>query len=123
RTLAHRSVDRRQVRGSAGLLHRAVENVVRNAVTYTAEGTEVEVELSADTKEAVLVVADREPGILQGELDRVFEPFYRSSIDTAKGFGLGLAIAQRAISTHGGNIRAENRVDGGLRVEIRLPLA
>ena len=53
----------------------------------------------------------------------MFEPFYRSSNDTAKGFGLGLAIAQRAITSHGGTIRAENRADGGLRVEIRLPLA
>jgi signal transduction histidine kinase len=53
----------------------------------------------------------------------VFEPFYRSSNDRGKGFGLGLAIAQRAIVAHGGRIAARNRDGGGLRVEIELPLA
>jgi signal transduction histidine kinase len=56
-------------------------------------------------------------------LERVFEPFYRATNDTAKGFGLGLAIAQRAIASHGGSIAARNRAAGGLRVEIELPLA
>jgi two-component system OmpR family sensor kinase len=117
-----------RVRGSAELLHRAVENVVRNAVKYTAEGSCVEMELSADSGragagKAVLVVADRGPGIPDEELERIFDPFYRVANDTAKGFGLGLAIAQRAIASHGGVIRARNRPDGGLRLEIELPLA
>jgi two-component system OmpR family sensor kinase len=111
------------VRGSAELLHRAVENVVRNAVKYTAEGSSVEVELSARGGRALLVVADRGPGIAPEELERVFEPFYRAASDTAKGFGLGLAIAQRAVASHGGVIRAQNREGGGLRLEIELPLA
>ena len=123
RTLSLRSVARVQVRANGELLHRAVENVVRNAVKYTADGTTVELELSLAGGRARLVVSDRGPGIPAGEIERVFEPFYRSSNDTAQGFGLGLAIAQRAISTHGGSIRAENRDGGGLRVEIQLPLA
>jgi two-component system, OmpR family, sensor kinase len=72
---------------------------------------------------SVLAVSDRGPGIPPGELERVFEPFYRISNDTVKGFGLGLAIAQRAILAHGGSIRAHNREGGGLRMEIELPLA
>jgi signal transduction histidine kinase len=97
--------------------------VVRNAVKYTAERTSVELQLALEGARARLAVSDRGPGIPAAEIDRVFEPFYRSSNDTAKGFGLGLAIAQRAISTHGGSIRAENRDGGGLRVTIELPLA
>jgi two-component system OmpR family sensor kinase len=123
RHLAFQASAAARVRGSAELLHRAVENVVRNAVKYTAEGSSVEIELSAHAGKAVLVVADRGPGIPPEELERVFEPFYRAASDTAKGFGLGLAIAQRAIASHGGAIRARNRADGGLRVEIELPLA
>ncbi len=123
RRLSLRSETPVAVRGSAELLHRAVENVVRNAVKYTAEGSSVEVELSARGGRALLVVADRGPGIAPEELERVFEPFYRAPSDTAKGFGLGLAIAQRAVASHGGSIRAQNREGGGLRLEIELPLA
>src|SRR5688572_4439246 len=123
RRLSLRSDSPVGVRGSAELLHRAVENVVRNAVKYTAEGSAVEVELFARDGKAVLVVADRGPGIPPEELERVFEPFYRAASDTAKGFGLGLAIAQRAVASHGGAIGARNREGGGLRLEIELPLA
>ena len=123
RRLALRSVDRLLVRGHSELLHRAFENVVRNAVKYTAAGTEVDLDLHLAGTRAVLVVSDRGPGIPPGELERVFEPFYRISGDTVKGFGLGLAIARRAVLAHGGSIQAHNRDGGGLRVRIELPLA
>lgn len=112
------------VLGRAELLHRAVENVVRNAVKYTAEGTEVEIRLSSADGCALLTVSDHGPGIPEAELDRVFDPFYRSAASAgAGGFGLGLAIARRAIAAHGGRIRARNAEGGGLCVEIELPLA
>jgi two-component system, OmpR family, sensor kinase len=118
------SVDHAPVRGQAELLHRAVENVVRNAVKYTAEGSTVEIALTKAAKRALLLVCDHGPGIAPDELERVFEPFYRARGDTsARGIGLGLAIAQRAIAAHGGTIRAANAPRGGLRVEIELPLA
>ena len=123
RGLALQSVDKLLVRGRSELLHRAVENVVRNAVKYTARATEVEVELYMAGARAALVVSDRGPGIPPGELERVFEPFYRISGDTVKGFGLGLAIARRAVLAHGGSIQAQNRDGGGLVVKIELPLA
>jgi two-component system OmpR family sensor kinase len=123
RELSLLSVDRLRVRGSPELLQRAVENVVRNAVKYTREGSRVHIDLSMTHGKALLVVEDEGPGIPAGEIGRVFEPFYRSGDDTAKGFGLGLAIAQRAVASHGGSIRAENRARGGLRVEIEIPLA
>jgi two-component system, OmpR family, sensor histidine kinase CpxA len=117
------------VRGNASLLHSAVENVVRNAIRYTQEGTTVKVELSSesttDGPEAILDVSDSGPGVPADSLTRLFQPFYR--IDDARGrltggVGLGLAITERAVRFHGGKVSAYNRPQGGLRIEIRLPL-
>jgi len=110
--------------GDADLLHRAVENVVRNAVKFTREGTTVEVNVHTTKSSAVLTVADQGPGITSAELAKVFDPFYRGEAGNGTpGFGLGLAIAQRAIDAHGGTIRAANSPRGGLEVSIELPLA
>ena len=113
------------VKARAELLYRAIENVVRNAVKYTAPGTTVEVTVEPLPAAGWLgiTVDDRGPGIPEHELEAVFEPFYRSETSPAtRGFGLGLAIARRAILAHGGTIQACNRPDGGLRVAIRLAL-
>lgn len=118
-----------RVRGNASLLHSAVENVVRNAIRYTQEKSSVEIELAseegANGPEAVLKISDSGPGVPPDALDKLFQPFYR--IDDARGrltggVGLGLAITERAVRFHGGRVSAHNRLEGGLRVEIRLPL-
>jgi two-component system OmpR family sensor kinase len=112
------------VMGDADLLHRAVENVVRNAVKFTREGTTVEVNVRTTKHSAVLTVTDEGPGITSAELAKIFDPFYRGEAGNGTpGFGLGLAIAQRAIDAHGGTIRAANAAAGGLQVAIELPLA
>jgi len=117
------------VRGNASLLHSAVENVVRNAIRYTQERTSVEIELSsepgAQSPEAVLKVNDCGSGVPPQALEKLFEPFYR--LDDARerqtgGVGLGLAITERAVRFHGGKVTARNRPEGGLQIEIRLPL-
>jgi len=116
--------------GSATLLHSAIENVIRNAIRYTDEGTAVHVQLekqsTAGVDEAVVTVSDSGPGIPENSLEKVFRPFYR--IDDARGrqtggAGLGLSITARAVTLYGGSVRAANRPQGGLNVEIRLPLA
>lgn len=116
--------------GSASLLHSAIENVVRNAIRYTEEGTSVQIQLESEqgtaAAEAVVRVLDSGPGVPEEALDKLFRPFYR--IDDARGrqtggVGLGLAITARSVSLHGGTVRAFNRPQGGLIVEIRLPLA
>ena len=118
------------VMGHAGLLHSAIENVVRNATRYTLEGTEVEIRLEkaqdANGAEAVVRVTDSGPGVPEEDLHKLFRPFYR--LDDARnrqtgGVGLGLAITERTVRLHGGRVKSANRPEGGLIVEIRLPLA
>ena len=112
------------VNGGPNLIRSAIENVVRNAVHHTAEGTQVEIQLRATDGNAVVVVRDHGPGVPAEALEEIFRPFYR--VDEARdreagGVGLGLAIAQRAVKLHGGRIEAENTPGGGLTVTITLP--
>lgn len=103
-------------------LRRAFENVLRNAVKFTAPGTTVEAETAIEEGAFVVRVADRGPGIPAAELDAVFTPFYRGDHGRCgDGTGLGLAIARRAVEVHGGTIRLDNREGGGLVAELRLP--
>ena len=118
-------LDKCRVNGSAELLRSAIENVVRNGVRYTAQGTAVEVGLYWKLDTAELSVRDHGPGVPETDLEHIFEPFYRVSEarDRASGgAGLGLSIADRTVKLHGGSINARN-VEGGLLVIIRLPLA
>jgi two-component system sensor histidine kinase CpxA len=111
-------------------LYSAIENVVRNAARYTREGTSAEISLersqNGNAGEALVRIVDFGPGVPEDALDKLFRPFYR--IDDSRGrltggAGLGLAITDRAVRLHGGTVRASNRVEGGLQVEIRLPIA
>ncbi len=121
-------------KGSAGLpgneelLYRAIENVVRNAIRYTESGSEVEIQLKARSvrgqPQAEIEVSDRGPGIPENQLNAIFRPFYRvdyaRSPDTG-GFGVGLAIAERAVRLHHGELSATNRKGGGATIRITLP--
>ena len=110
------------IHGREELLHRAFENVLRNAVKFTAPGTTVDVIVDKPAPDRLRVmVCDRGPGVPERELEAIFEPFHRSPGTVQDGFGLGLAIARRAIEAHGGTVRAANRPDGGLCLEILLP--
>jgi two-component system sensor histidine kinase CpxA len=122
--------------GVPNLIRRAIENVIRNAVHYTAESTAVEINMSEEAdpdgtgggksnrERVVVTVRDHGPGVPDTALHKIFRPFYRA--DEARdreagGVGLGLAIAERAIRLHGGSVAAENAADGGLIVRITLP--
>ena len=118
------------VMGAPMLLHSAIENVVRNATRYTREGTDVQIRLESaqgpNGQETVIRVTDSGPGVPEEALEKLFRPFYR--IDDARGrqtggVGLGLAITERAVRLHGGTVKAANRPEGGLMIEIRLPRA
>jgi len=116
--------------GSEELLRRAVENVVRNAVRYTAENTEVEISLRRETPSlAVITVRDHGAGAPESSLADIFRPFYRVADARDRqtgGAGLGLAITERAVQLHGGTVSASNAPGApsrGLIVEIKLPVA
>jgi two-component system OmpR family sensor kinase len=114
------------LKGDGELLHRALENVLRNALKHTMAGSNVTLEagLDAQRKELRIAILDRGPGVAQAELDLIFEPFFRGTgaAQNTEGHGLGLAIAQRVVAAHGGSIHATNRNGGGLVIEIFLPL-
>ncbi|MCW5298671.1 HAMP domain-containing protein [Herbaspirillum lusitanum] len=113
------------IKGGAELLYRAIENVVRNAIKQTAVDTTIAINTQVDKDRQSLLVSviDHGPGVPEEELQLIFEPFFRSSRtrENSNGYGLGLTIARRIVEAHGGRIRAFNRVDGGLCVDILLP--
>jgi two-component system sensor histidine kinase CpxA len=117
------------VNGRPQLLHSAVENVVRNAVRYTREGTTVDVSMNVEGGKGewvTVLVRDHGPGVPDAALADLFEPFYRVEDGRERqsgGFGIGLAIAERTIRNHGGSMQAKNHEDGGLVVTLRLPVA
>ena len=125
RSVTLASPDRCPFIGNEQLLRSAIENVIRNAVQYTAEGTEVEVKLEcSEYKGAVIIVRDHGAGVPESALSEIFRPFYR--VDEARdreagGVGLGLAIADRAVKLHSGKVTAANVANGGLAVTIVLP--
>jgi two-component system sensor histidine kinase CpxA len=117
------------VRGSRELLGRAIENVIRNAIAYTSEGTAVEIQLRCEDRFSgefgVLQVRDHGPGVPEEGLKSIFRPFYRMDLSRQRstgGYGVGLAITERAIRLHGGFVLARNSPEGGLIVEMSLPL-
>ena len=113
------------VNGDPDLLWSALENVVRNAAKHGAQGGIVTVALRLDGALARVDVLDRGPGIAPEDLAAIFQPFFRAGASRTgvDGHGLGLAIAQRVVQAHGGDIVARNREDGGLQVTITLPRA
>lgn len=115
------------VHGNAELLHSAIENIVRNAIRYTAAGTSVDIALGAgDRARVLLAISDRGKGVPEADLQKIFQPFYRVAEARDResgGVGLGLAIADRVIRIHGGTIRAENVLPEGLKVVIEFPAA
>jgi two-component system sensor histidine kinase CpxA len=119
------------VHGAREVLRGAIENVVRNAVRYTAEQTTVQIsttrQVDADgASRAVIEVKDLGPGVPTDALGTLFAPFHRlahGGLHSPDGSGLGLAITRRAFEVHGGTATAANRTDGGFVVTLKLPLA
>ncbi len=104
------------------LIYRALENVVRNAVKYTAERSRIIVlcETSADLLK--IGVTDQGPGVMRDELERIFQPFSRGNDAGPRGgYGLGLAIARQAVERHGGRVYASLPDAGGLAITLELP--
>jgi signal transduction histidine kinase len=102
-------------------LKRAVTNLIDNAAKY---GKSARATLKVTPKTIEIVIDDEGPGIPLPELSHVLEPFYRVENSRSRetgGVGLGLAIAQSIVQSHGGELALSNRPAGGLRASIRLP--
>jgi two-component system, OmpR family, sensor histidine kinase CpxA len=110
------------ITGRPKLLHSAIENIVRNGLKYTPEGTAIKLSLLRNAEEIVIAVRDHGPGVPKAQLETIFKPFAKASNTDPhkKGFGLGLAIAERAIRHHNGRVEATNHPEGGLVVRIHL---
>lgn len=107
------------LRGSAELFRRALENIIRNALRFAPGGSIVQVTAEAFADFYRFTVSDEGPGVTHVDLETLFDPFIKA--DQA-GFGLGLAIAKRAVVAHGGTIKAANREGGGFEVVISVPV-
>lgn len=110
--------------GDQELLHRAIENVVRNAIRYSPAGAMIHLTATREHECVRLAVADAGPGVAPAELAAIFEPFFRSAAQAAdSGYGLGLAITHSVVTAHGGRVFAMNQPAGGLAVVFELPAA
>ena len=118
-----------EIIGIHHLIKSALENVIQNAVRYTIPGTNIDISVEKDTSKdaeiAIITVKDHGKGVPEALLDKIFEPFFR--VDSSRdrktgGTGIGLAIAHRAIRFHKGKITAVNSPEGGLKIQIILPV-
>jgi two-component system sensor histidine kinase KdpD len=104
------------------LIEQVLVNLLDNAIKYTPPGSPITLSAEGSASEVTVIIADRGPGILSGDEQRIFEKFYRAMPSTAQGAGLGLAICRGIILAHGGRIWAENRPAGGTAFAFTLPL-
>ena len=113
------------VPGQTELLHRAIENVIRNAVKYgpPAGLVTVELQLSSRTGEVVIEVQDQGRGVAQQDMEQIFKPFVRGRDTTQiEGHGIGLAMTKHIVQAHGGYVKAANLSPCGFMLRLYFPL-
>lgn len=105
-------------------LGQALENILRNALSFTPENKRVSVTMTECEAHFTIMVQDQGSGVPAADLQRIFDPFFRSDAnrqDSRSGYGLGLALAKRQIDAVGGVVKAFNKLEGGLFMNIDLP--
>ncbi len=104
------------------LVGQLLANLLENAAKYTPSGAPIEIAAQILPGRVAVEVADRGPGIPEGEEEKLFDKFYRLQREAAQsGVGLGLAICKAIVAAHGGTIRAANRSGGGAVFRFELP--
>jgi signal transduction histidine kinase len=107
------------------LLRRLILNLLDNAAKYSEPESPIELTMSVDGPEIVVDVGDRGIGVPEEDLDRLFEPFFRTDRSRSRGtggVGLGLALCKRIVEAHEGHIVASPRQGGGTTFRVTLPL-
>jgi two-component system, OmpR family, sensor histidine kinase MtrB len=106
-------------------IQQVLNNLISNAVKYSPSGTKIELNVETVGNEVKFRVADQGVGIAQNELPYVFEPFRRTAFskEEVPGVGLGLSVAQRIVTAHGGRIQVESEVGKGSTFWVYLPTA
>ena len=110
-----------ELKGRPLALKRSFENIIQNGLSY---GKKVYVNVQQSTNRVLIIIEDDGPGIPEDQYKNVFKPFFRldkSRSLNQSGVGLGLAIVEDVINSHGGNIQLEKSKFGGLQVKIFLP--
>lgn len=98
-------------------------NLLDNAIKFTPPETLIEISAVVEKDKVIISIADRGPGIVPDEVNKLFEKFYRGRLlTTERGIGLGLAICRSIVTAHGGEIWAENRPGGGAIFRFSLPI-
>ena len=111
-----------ELKGRPTALKRSFENIIQNGLTY---GKRVNIETQKGNNRALVIIEDDGPGIPEDQYKNVFKPFFRldkSRSLNQSGVGLGLAIVEDIINSHGGNIQLGKSQFNGLQVKISLPL-
>jgi two-component system OmpR family sensor kinase len=101
-------------------------NLMRNALVHTPQQTPIEVAVATDDGLGRMSVADHGPGLAEGDVGRIFEPFYRADPSRSRdsgGAGLGLSIVSAVVAAHGGHVKVRPTDGGGATFEVELPLA
>ena len=110
------------ISANEGYLYRAFDNVIRNAINYSPEGSTIQAHIGQDGKHWIIDVTDNGPGVDEMQLPHIFTAFYRADSSAHKpGTGLGLALTQHIMEQHCGKIIAENIKPNGLRMRFILP--
>ena len=106
-----------------GLIVQALVNILNNSIKYSPDGSSIDIKARQTAREVQIEIADHGVGILQQDLERVFDKFYRiQRPDNVVGTGLGLSICKGIVEAHGGHILAENRLGGGTVIRLILPV-
>ena len=114
------------VRSEPVMLAAIIRNLLDNALRFTPRGGTIDIGIYRQDDVAILQVEDTGPGIASGDMDQIFDPFFRGSRPEGEGTGLGLSIVKRIVDSLGGGIALENIAGAGrsgLRVTVRLPIA
>lgn len=113
-----------QMSGFRERLGRAILNIIDNAIKYTSQKGKIHISLIQEYHNALITIKDNGQGIEEGELEHIFDRFYRGSkSEKVFGAGLGLAIARATIGVHKGVIQVKSKPGVGSTFSIALPLS